>query len=461
MRRVSITRCGLRISTIEATWATLHGTLTTGAFLTGFALFLGVNDLQLGIISAIPPLAQIFQIAASWLMQTTGKRKSLVAWTSVIGRSLWLPMALTPILFPGGALGWFLGFFFLYVLLMNLSAPAWTMWMCDLVPSAIRGRYFGFRNRVVGLMTIAASVGGGFAVDWCKEAGSEYAGYLTIQIAAVVCGIVAFRYIRLQPDPGYRPEPVGRLATYILGPIRHPTYRSILVFFIYWLFAVGVSEPFFAAHLLKNLGWNFRALALLSVLTTLLSVICHPAWGVAIDRYGHRPVLKITATLILHLPLYYAFCPAGVSWPIYANALLTGILWSGFNLAMFSLLLNALPPTGRPIYIAVTSALSGIVNFLSALAGGWIAESLADWSWHWRDFSVVNYQVVFLLTFLLRAPGLLFLRHLPDPGAAHTVILLRQMFVEINRRIGTGRQIFAVTGKPRRPRKLQETAPPK
>jgi len=47
-------RTGLKISVWEGSFATVHVTLTSCAFLIGYALLLGVNDFQLGLLAALP-----------------------------------------------------------------------------------------------------------------------------------------------------------------------------------------------------------------------------------------------------------------------------------------------------------------------------------------------------------------------------------------------------------------------
>ncbi|MBC7261854.1 MAG: MFS transporter [Chloroflexi bacterium] len=214
------------------------------------------------------------------------------------------------------------------------------------------------------------------------------------------------------------------------------------MFYLYWLFAVGISAPFFAAHLLKNLGWNFKGIAYLNILTAGMTILCQPFWGRLIDRFGHKPVLTVCEVAILHLPLYYAFCPPGVSWPIWVNAVLAGVFWSGFNLAIFSLVLAALPAKGRPGYMAAYSAWSGVVNFVAITLGGWVALRLSGLQLHLAGLPFGNYQMLFTLTSVLRFPGLFLLHRVREKEAVPTAILVRQTFNEVNRRIGLGRHFF-------------------
>lgn len=433
------TRRGLRISVIEGSWATVHIVLTTNAFLTGYALFLGCNDFELSLVTSVPLLMQLFQIFGARLVERTGRRKAICAWLSFIGRLVWLPMALLPFLWHGEVIVLFLALYALGTLLQNLATPAWLTWMGDLVPRQIRGRYFGWRNRVVGIVTMVTSIVAGLILDLARDHGREGGGFLTIQLIAVGAAAVAFYYIRRQPEPAYRPERMPPLGEYVARPLRDGTYRRILVFYLYWLFAVGISTPFFAAHLLKNLGWNFKGIAYLNIVTAAMTILSQPFWGRLIDRFGHKPVLTVCEVAILHLPLYYAFCPPGVSWPIWLNAVLTGVFWSGFNLAIFSLVLAALPAKGRPGYTAAYSAWSGVMNFIAITFGGWLALRLSGLNVQVAGFSLGNYHFLFVLTSVLRFPGLFLLRRLREKHAVPTAILVQQTFSEINRRIGLGR----------------------
>jgi MFS family permease len=228
------------------------------------------------------------------------------------------------------------------------------------------------------------------------------------------------------------------LGEYVMRPLRDPGYRRILTFYLYWLFAVGISTPFFAAHLLKNLGWSFKAIAYLNIVTAIMTILSQPLWGRLIDKFGHKPVLTVCEVAILHLPLYYAFCPPGVTWPIWLNALLAGLFWSGFNLAIFSLALAALPAKGRPGYMAAYSAWSGVMNFVAITFGGWLALRLSGFSFRVLGMPFGNYQMLFMLTSLLRFPGFMLLHRVREKDAVPTAILVRQTFNELNRRLGLG-----------------------
>ena len=442
MRKPSITRGGLRISTIEGNWASVHLSLTSGAFLTGFALLLGASDFQLGLIAAIPLLGQVLQVPGAFLVEKTGWRRGIVGWVSVVSRTAWLPMALAPFLWRDRAMTAFLALYLFSSLAMNVAIPGWVAWMSSLVPPALRGRYFGVRNRISGFFGIAATLAAGLVVDAFNHWQKPYGGYLVLQLAAVIAGWMAFRYILRQPDPGCVAEKMPPLARYMAQPMRDPDFRRVVTFNLYWLFAVGIGAPFFNPHLIKHMNWNFKGMALIGVIFSAATILSHPLWGRLMDRVGQKPVLMITAVGIVTLPFYYAFCPWTLRWPIYVNAAIGGFFWAGFGLGSFNLVLDFLPATGRAVYVGVLSAASGITTFLSCTVSGWLAERLSGLRWETPGLTVVNYQVLFVLTGLLRIPALFLLRRIQEPEAWRTSRVIRKALIEFNRRMGLLRYLF-------------------
>jgi len=67
----------LRNSLYDGVLAHIFATLTGGVFLTGFALYLGMNDLMIGLLAAMPFVVTIFQLPVSHYIGRIGKRKKL------------------------------------------------------------------------------------------------------------------------------------------------------------------------------------------------------------------------------------------------------------------------------------------------------------------------------------------------------------------------------------------------
>lgn len=412
-------RRGLRISTWEGASAQVHNVLVSNALLSGFALAWGANDFHLGLLGAIPFLAQLFQFVGAYLVDRwADHRRIIVASLGLTARSTWFLIALLPFLLSATSLPvlpLILVVFLLYQLAYCASGPGWVAWMAVLVPERLRGRYLGRRNLVIELVGVLAALGAGAAIDAFRSAGRERAGFAVLQVLAGGAGVVCFLLMLRQPDPGHHsPQPEIRWA-YLLRPLQDSRFRRLCVFNLYWCFGLNICLPFLNAHLLKNLGWDFKQLAVLGVITSVASVLMNPVWGRLADRRGCKSVLKLCTLGLMHVPLYYVFCPPNMTWPIYLSGIFYGVFMSGFNLAMFSLTLASLPVQVRAMGSAVLNAVTGPATFLSGALSGWVAQHLTTLHWRAGTFALVNYQLLFLSSILLRVPALALLNRVHDP----------------------------------------------
>ena len=91
----------LPLVSVEGAFANVYIVLTGGAFLTGLALYLGANDFEIGLIGAIPFLAQMAQLLAAYLIDRRHNRKKLTVWSSVVARQIW--WLVLPLLFVSGS----------------------------------------------------------------------------------------------------------------------------------------------------------------------------------------------------------------------------------------------------------------------------------------------------------------------------------------------------------------------
>src|SRR5579872_4545957 len=194
LNRLEILRT-LKISNWEAVFSTAHLTLTGGAFQTGFALWLGASNFWMGILASFPTFAGLIQILSSYIVERRGERRLFTAWFSGLGRLLWLPILLLPILLPPSIR--FVVFAVLLLLssiLLSIPAPAFTSWLSDLVPPDHRGRYFGRRNMLAGITTMVVSLPAAWFLDLAvkRHLFAQAAGFAALFGLAVLCGLGSF-----------------------------------------------------------------------------------------------------------------------------------------------------------------------------------------------------------------------------------------------------------------------------
>ena len=452
LSRLQIQR-GLRLSTIEGCMASAQGQLTSGAFQTGFALFLGCSSFWLGALGGIPALAGLVQLFSSFLAQRYGERKALIAWFSTVSRLLWIPILLIPFVLPKTLwVGAFLLLTLLSALCMNVAAPLWTAWITDVVPEGSRGRYFGQRNMYAGWVGLVVPIVGGFFLDSAtkRHGGSVPEAFAVLFSAASVFALGSFGLILRSPDvPQVKSGTEGQAResalSYYAAPFADRNFQRVMAFLAAMVVGQSIAGQFFTVYQLKYLHLNYTAFQLLTAVATLASLASMPLWGYLADKYGNKPVLMISCGLVLVPPLLWILAaPDGIAglWGYDAQGdlrvsvtklivmtlnLFSGLGWAGVGLTQFNLMIGASPAEKRTVYVSAIAAISGLAGGLAPLAGGALMVAFGHLAFPDHGYIRSPYHLLFVLATLLRGAAILLVRPIQEDGSHATGYVLKQL----------------------------------
>ena len=404
-------RRGLRLSVWEGALSTITisitGAIGGSVFLTGFALLLGANSFQLGLLGALPFVGQIFGFLAAYLEERFGNRRMLVLLGSLSGRLIWGLLLALP--FIGFLRGAELPIFLLGIALSNglngLAGNAWLSWMSDLVPPRERGRYFGFRNMVVSIVTMATTYLAGSALDSFRASGQEPVGYALIFGVALLAAIGAASVLAYQPEPPMRRNKAERLnlLTLFSIPLREARFRSYALTAAGWAMATGIASPFFNAYGLNDLKLSFATLSLQAIVTSAVALVCQPFIGRLQDTLGDRRVLLGSILGTLLLPWGWVLSTPDNITPLWLTSIFAGIFWPGIGQGMINILMDRAPTVGRGAAIASYGAITGIGTFVAGLLGGAVATALVDVPLALGPIPLTNLTVLFVATSIGRS----------------------------------------------------------
>ncbi len=159
----------LRLMVGEGVASSAMFSLGSGGFMAAYALALGANNFQIGILAALPFISQIVQLPVILAVERFRRRKAmgLPAW--LLANLMWLPIGAVPFLIdtPGpGAVALVIGLLALRGLFPPVWATVWPSWMRDLVPRQIIGSYYGRRLGAITAVVIVVGLSGSFFVRW-------------------------------------------------------------------------------------------------------------------------------------------------------------------------------------------------------------------------------------------------------------------------------------------------------
>ncbi|MBI4640783.1 MAG: MFS transporter [Candidatus Tectomicrobia bacterium] len=416
------TQKALKNSIIEGGFSSALVTLTGGVFLTGFALLLGANSLQIGLIAAFPHLANLLQLVGSYIIERTGARQRFCILTSLLGRPLWMIIALLPFISLPFIEDRKVSIFLLLLALINFFASlhgvSWLSWIASIVPTEIRGRYFGKRTMVMSAASMALGFAGGQFLDQWNQAHPEniQLGFAVIFGFGVICGLISTVYYWLIPEPeipeSQRHETFKSLMKL---PLQDHRYKKLLLYQIYWQIAMGFAGPFFSVYMLQlNLSYTF--IALMNVVSSLASISAMKWWGEVADRYGNKPILTLILVGKGIFPLLWLFTHP-TSYTLFVIVHLMSVLDGGMGLCSSNLLLRVTPDEHRSIFLAFSAAVVGIGGVFAPTVGGALATALKDVHFTLGPIVLEQFKFLFLLSGILRFGSIYFMRRVEEPDA--------------------------------------------
>ena len=427
----------LKVSNLEAVFSTVHVTLTGGAFQTGFALMLGASNLWMGVLASFPTFAGLFQILAAYFIEQRGERRLFTAFFAGAGRVLWLPILLLPFLLPPGPrFSAFVVLLLLSSVLLSCSTPAFMSWMSDLVPPDQRGRYFGWRNMLAGLTTMAVSLPAAGFLDLAAKRhlfpqAVAFAAIFGLAVACAIVGVVCL--VRQAEPPMERMQSLSEgglrsVLAFYRAPFLDANFRRLVAFSGSFAFAQFFAAPFYIVYALQTLKLNYAWLQVFATLASLASLVSMPFWGYLSDKFGNRALLAIACFGTGITPLLWVFTSreklAGSLVLLCFNHLLGGFFWAGVGLTQFNLLIGVTPNERKSVYVGAFSAATGTAGGIAPIIGGALVTALSGAHVQALGWALGAYQIVFVINAVLRFASLPLLGRVSDalPTTARDVL---------------------------------------
>jgi MFS family permease len=347
----------------------------TGSYITPYALTMQATTQQIGYLSSLPNFANtIIQLIAPFLSERVKSRKAFLLPFVLTQAILWLPILAIPFLFKTNQFWWLLAFMTLSTAANALTGPPWSSMMADLVPTEIRGHYFGERNRIMNFVTLLFSFLSGGLLQLFTN--NTQLAFIMIFSGAFISRLISFNFlsIMLEPHPATAKNVKKESILQITKGLSNTNIGRIIIYFFFLNIACNIAGPFFAPYMLKELQFNYITYQVINAVTTIVTIFIVTWWGKRADKAGSLKILRITGFMVPIVPLLW-LVSSSVYWIFFAQAF-SGIAWGGFNLCIGLFVYDASPQENRIRYIALHGALGAIGVTIGSLIGGTIGPHL-------------------------------------------------------------------------------------
>jgi MFS family permease len=365
----------------------------TQSYITPFALALGATTAQIGLLSSFPGFSTaISQLAAPGLTERAGSRKRFILPMVLVHALMWLPIGLIPFTLHHSQVWWLIVFVTISSIFGAIANPAWGSLMADLVPVNLRGRYFGVRTRIAGIITLVFSFAAGGILQIFS--GHTLIGFAIIFSGAAICRFSSIYFLAGMYEPLESKETESSPG--LVRMLRDLGSSNLGRFTLYVALinlTTNIASPFFAVYMLNDLKFNYTTYIINVSFYFLAALVVQTYWGRRADWAGNIKVIAVTSLLIPLVPVVWLFS-TNVYYLIAAQVF-SGFAWGGFNLASVNFVYDSSENKNRAKLIAFFNAAAGVALCLGALMGGYVIPYLPPIFGH-------QLLTLFLLSGLLR-----------------------------------------------------------
>jgi len=377
--------------------------IITGAPISKFSEKLGAGDFFYSLLIAMPILGNALQIFASIILEKTKKRKPLFIICGIISRASWIMIGLIPLLLAAEsqptAIYWILLFMVISSVTNSMLGVGFFSWLGDLMPKGMMGRYYGLRESIGTIVSLATILFVSLYLD--KHSSFEsFAIVFAVAGAAGVIDILGFIFVTDVPMSTHPHPPVSQ---FIKKAFSSKSFLMYIVFWSLWALTFNMSVGFYNLYGLTYLKLSFMQVAVAGQIAfSSVAFFAAPRWGNTLDKSGVHHVMLRAGVISSVIPLVMIFSVPGSMWTYVVFSLLNGLSLTAVNTTAQKMLTTATPETNRTMYIALYSVITSVFAVVGYLLGGALLEVLGDMDFTFALIRWDRYKVLFSAAGLLR-----------------------------------------------------------
>ena len=380
-----------------------------GSFSTIIPLFvshLTNSAMLIGLAPAIHAICwQLPQLFTAGRMARLRRFKPTVMTMTIHERLAFIGLGIVALLVPQIGLNTALVWTFILLTWQGLgagfTANAWQSMIAKIIPSHVRGTFFGGQAAVANVLISLGALASGYILE---IGGFPYGFTISFFLTGIFMAISWFFLNRTREaespvalDPNH-PATTFRGMWGILR--RDQNFSWFLVTRILAMLAT-MGFSFYIIYALRRFDMDVVTAGWLTATLTIAQTVANIGMGWLGDRFGHRLMLILGALAITFSSLLAWWAPS-LGW-FYLIFILEGLA----NVAIWTIGMAITVEFGseaeRPTYIGLSNTLVAPFSILAPLLGGWMVDAISYQSM-FIVAAVLGIATALTLTFLVKNP---------------------------------------------------------
>lgn len=352
------------------------------SFVTVIPLFVATltdSTLLIGLIASIHATGWQFpQLFTANRVARLRRYKPMVVWLTLNERWPFFGLAVVAALLPVISRELALVLTFIMLVIQGFgggfAATAWQAMIAKLMPSNLRGTFYGTQSAFANLLSSGGAVLAGVLL-----AGFAFPTNFTICfLIAGIAMMVSFGFIvqtRESEGPAAREIPLERRDYWQrLWQILR-TDANFRLFIVTRILAqvASMGLAFFTIYAVRRYGMSEQVAGVMTGVLLLGQTLANPIMGWLGDRRSHRLMFALGALMAMAGAIL-ALASPHLNW-FYIVFALSGVAQAALWTTSMAMTAAFGQPEDRPYYIGLANTLTAPATLLAPIIGGWLADS--------------------------------------------------------------------------------------
>ena len=360
-----------------------YNVFITGVFYTGFLSIYHISITDMGVMTFVPYLGNLFSIFSPMVLARFKRKKPVLIAAKVFFYFMFIvATTLMPNVVTDSAarIRWFVGLVFTAHAVYALFSPGFTAWFYLFYPpeNDKRMRYIMYNQMFSSVTSSLVLIISSLIAD--ALSGSPFQNQLLIILRYLAFALVIADVTVQAQAKEFTPPAAGKLKfrEIFTVPLKYPKFMLCTALMFYWNFNANLNNGLWSYHLLNHMRFPYTLINVMSILYTPMFFLLQRRWTRVIRRYFWIKTFGICCLLWVPSEISFFFMTASRPWMYVPTGLYQHIFSVGLNLSYANILYINLPDENNAPFIALNTVGCNIFAFLGLMTGTWISGLSGD-----------------------------------------------------------------------------------
>ena len=360
-----------------------YNVFITGVFYTGFLSIYGISITDMGVMTFVPYLGNLFSIFSPMVLDRFKRKKPVLLAAKLFFYFMFIvATTIMPNLVSDASarIHWFVGIVFVAHATYALFSPGFTTWFYQFYPpeNDKRMRYIMYNQMFSSVVSSLVLIFSSVIADALR--GSAHQNQLLITLRYVAFALVILD-VTAQAQAKECSAPVAgklRFGEIFTVPLKFPKFMLCTALMYYWNFNCNLNNGLWTYHLLNHMRFPYTLINVLSILYTPMFFLLQRRWRRIIRRYSWIKTFGLCSLLWVPSEIMCFFLTPNTAWMFIPIGLYQHLFGVGLNLSYANILFINLPDDNHAPFIALNAVGCNVFAFLGLMTGTWISGLTGD-----------------------------------------------------------------------------------